>query len=178
MVWLKVQEYVKKHNVTPMSVYGKIKRKTIPFKKVKGVTYVQDLQDQDIQQQQIEQQKQNQELSKLQNQERKVKLELQLEKLKNLREDTLIKKQKQTYTKELYRQEYVDGVFDCFTESFSNIKNLIIELKLKKEDNAKFKKIFSQCIKKFQISLKRYLAEADKKELEQQESEIKNNEAE
>ena len=179
MSWITVKKYAHKTNTSVTAVYKKIKTGSVKSKKVKGITLVQDNsiiavktpsnEDKTAQMDQTEEQKiENEEWSRLQNEERKVKLELQFEKLKNLREDTLIKKQKQTYTKELYRQEYVDGVFEAFTDAFSNIKNLIVELKLKKEDNAKFKKVFSDCIKKFELNLKKYLAEADKKEFEEQ----------
>ena len=150
-------------------------RKTVLSKKIKGVMHVADLSAQQIEQQQAEKQQQYQQQNlNYQNQlKRKLELEnaLKFEKLKNLQQDTLIKKQKQTFTKQKYRQEYVQGVFECFTESFSNIKNLIIQLKLSRENNNKFKRIFAECLKKFEISLKNYLSEADKKELQQNEVE-------
>lgn len=172
---MKVKEYSQAKGISVSMVHKKIKRKTVLSKKIKGVFYVADLSEQQIekQQQQKQQQYQQQNLTYQDELKRKLELEnaLKFQKLKNLQQDTLIKKQKQTFTKQKYRQEYVQGVFECFTESFSNIKSLIIELKLSRENNNKFKRIFAECLKKFEISLKNYLSEADKKELQQNEVE-------
>lgn len=177
MAWQKVNEYAQQHNINPQSVYKKIKRGTLLSKKEKGMWYVDELAGhQDVQQEQPQQVIQTAGTGRdlLYEDELKRKLELEnalkAQKLKNLQQDTIIKKQKQMYTKQLYRQQYVEGVFEAFTESFANIKNLIIELKLKKEDNNRFKRVFSECLKKFEINLKKYLAQADKKELETNEN--------
>ena len=173
MQWMTVKEYSDKKGISQNTVRKKIMRKTVLSKKIKGVMHVADLSEQQIeqQQQQKQQQYQQQNLTYQDQLKKKLQLEnaLKFEKLKNLQQDTLIKKQKQTFTKQKYRQEYVQGVFQCFTESFSNIKSLIIELKLSRENNNRFKKIFAECLKKFEGSLKKYLSEADKKELQQNE---------
>ena len=175
MQWMTVKQYSDKKGISQNTVRKKIMRKTVLSKKIKGVMHVADLLPQQIEQQQAEkqQQYQQQNLSYQDQLKKKLQLEnaLKFEKLKNLQQDTLIKKQKQTFTKQKYRQEYVQGVFECFTESFSNIKNLIIQLKLSRENNNKFKRIFVECLKKFEVSLKKYLNEADKKELQQNEVE-------
>lgn len=173
MKWVKVREYADNKKITTGMVYKKIKRKTLLSKKIKGILYVAELTQESTEQQpqNIDDKYEQQNLSYQDEIKKKLELEnaLKIEKLKNLQQDTLIKKQKQTFTKQKYRQEYVQGVFECFTESFANIKNLIIELKLSRDNNNKFKKIFAECIKKFEINLQSYLAEADKKELQQNE---------
>ena len=175
MQWMTVKQYSDKKGISQNTVRKKIMRKTVLSKKIKGVMHVADLLPQQFEQQQADKQQQYQQQNLSYQEELKKKLELEnalkFQKLKNLQQDTLIKKQKQTFTKQKYRQEYVQGVFQCFTESFSNIKSLIIELKLSRENNNKFKKIFAECLKKFEISLKNYLSEADKKELQQNEVE-------
>lgn len=90
--------------------------------------------------------------------------DLKREKLLNLKQDTILKKLKNQYTKEMYRQQYVQGVFQCFTESFSKLKNSLIELKLPKEKNEKLKKIIAKSIKEFQQNLSKYLQEKDRLE--------------
>lgn len=174
MEWKKVREYADDKKITTGMVYKKIKRKTLLSKKIDGVIYVADLtaQQAEHEQQQKQAEYEQQNLTYQDQLKKKLQLEnaLKIEKLKNLQQDTLIKKQKQTFTKQKYRQEYVQGVFQAFTESFANIKNLIIQLKLSRQNNNKFKRIFAQCIKKFEINLKKYLSEADKKELEQNEA--------
>lgn len=175
MNWRTVRQYSIDNNISLPMVYKKIKRKTVLSKKIKGIMYVTDLMDpEETENRQLEEQAGEQEQQNLSYQDqlkKKLQLEnaLKIQRLKNLQQDTLIKKQKQTFTKQKYRQEYVQGVFQCFVDSFSGIKNLIIELKLSKENNNKFKKIFAECLKKFEINLQKYLMEADKKELEQNE---------
>lgn len=172
MTWIKVREYANNNDIALKNVYRHIKNGNLQAKKINGILHVavdsdeKTVQPTDSNNQSESDKKYAEQLAE------KLKLEnaLKLEKLKNLQQDTLIKKQKQVFTKQLYRQEYVQGVFECFTESFANIKNLIIDLKLSKENNQRFKKIFAECIKKFEQSLKKYLAEADKKELEQNEA--------
>ena len=58
----------------------------------------------------------------------------------------------------------MQGVYECFSESFANLKNLIIDLKMTKEKNAVFKKIFADCLKRFETALRKYLAEKDRME--------------
>lgn len=182
-MWQTVRQFSEKNHVSPSSVYQRVKTKSLLSKKEKNVLYVAELDDADVKQQTEVQEEVVQQVEQadgrdlLYQDELKRKLELEnalkAQKLKNLQQDTIIKKQKQMYTKELYRQQYVEGVFEAFTQSFSNIKNLIIELKLKKEDNNKFKRVFSECLKKFQINLKKYLAQADKKQMQQQQDQRK-----
>ena len=167
MKWIKARDYAVYANIAVKNVYEKIKKGLVQSKKIKGILHVA-VDDDSAQNtdniEQINNQYQNEIQKKLQ-----LDNALKIERLRNLQQDTLIKKQKQTFTKQKYRQEYVQGVFEAFTESFANVKNLIIELKLSRQNNNKFKRIFAQCIKKFEINLKKYLAEADKKELEQNE---------
>ena len=174
MQWMTVKQYSDKKGISQNTVRKKIMRKTVLSKKIKGVMHVADLSAQQIEQQQADKQQQYQQQNLSYQDELKKKLELEnalkFQKLKNLQQDTLIKKQKQTFTKQKYRQEYVQGVFECFTESFSNIKSLIIQLKLSRQNNNKFKRIFAECLKKFEMNLQKYLAEADKKELQQNEA--------
>ena len=175
MQWKKVRQYAVDKNISLPMVYKKIKRKTLLSKKRKGILHVAELTEELTEQPQnidIDDKYQQQNLSYQDELKKKLELEnaLKIEKLKNLQQDTLIKKQKQTFTKQKYRQQYVQGVFEAFTEAFANVKNLIVDLKLSKENNQKFKRIFADCIKKFEINLKKYLSEADKKELQQNEA--------
>lgn len=168
MKWIKARDYAVYANIAVKNVYEKIKKGLVQSKKIKGILHVA-VQDDSAQNttdniDQINNQYQSEIQKKLQ-----LDNALKIQRLRNLQQDTLIKKQKQTFTKQKYRQEYVQGVFQAFTESFSNIKNLIIELKLSRQNNNKFKRIFAECIKKFEVELKKYLHEADKKEIEENE---------
>lgn len=170
-MWLKVKQFAKKHGITEQSVRGRIQAGTIQNKKIKGIINVWDDAPEPEPQ---EKTSAEQELADLQyslamKDSKQLQNELKREKLKNLQQDTLIKKQKQTYTKEKYRQEYAEGVFECFTAAFADVKTKLISMKLKKQQMQEFQTIFKKCIKKFQVELKKYLADADKKEIEDNE---------
>ena len=176
--WVSVQDYADSHNVTNQAVRAKIKSGTIQNKKIKGKIHVLDV-DYQEQEQEITPASiisAQQELADLQyslamKDSKQLQNELKREKLKNLQQDTLIKKQKQTYTKQKYRQEYAEGVFQCFCGAFADVKKMIIELKLDREQMQKFQNSFKKSIKKFELELKKYLHDADKKELEENETE-------
>ena len=168
MKWITVKQYADKLKITTSSVYKKIRSGKLQTKKNKGITYVADFDSEQIKQavklaEQIEQE-QNNRWIELQQNEKKVKLDLQLEKLKNLRQDTILKKLKQQSIKQKYRVEYCEGVLSCFADSFSDLKNFIIELKLDKDKISIFQKIFQKDLKKFEIKLKKYITEKDKEQ--------------
>lgn len=166
MSWIKIQEYAKKHKVTPMAVYKKVNRKTIRTKKIKGVTYVEDADNNEADNVQLtdQQQQVNLEWNKIQNEQRKVKLELQQQKLKNLQQDTILKRLKQQSVKQYYRREFSEQVFECLTDSFADLKSFFIQLKLNKEQNEKLKSVFKKAIDKFQKKLTDNLLNKQKEE--------------
>lgn len=176
--WVSVQDYADSHHVTNQAVRAKIKTGSLQNKKIKGKLHVLDV---DYQEQEQETTSAStlsaqQELADLQysiamKDSKELQNQLKRQKLRNLQQDTLIKKQKQTYTKQKYRQEYAEGVFEAFTSAFADVKNLLIELKLTKDQMQKFQNTFKKSIKKFEVELKKYLSEADKKELEDNETE-------
>ena len=187
-MWLTVKEYSNKTNLSLNVVYQKLHANKLQFRKNKGITevFLPDDQQPDQPETNIEQQTP---ATTVDNQpgadevlsedakynlavRKRTELEnaLKLEKLKNLQQDTLIKKQKQVFTKELYRQEYATGVYECFSTAFSSLKNVIIDLKLNKENAAKFKRVYAECLKKFEQELKKYLATKDKEEMQNEEN--------
>lgn len=165
-MWLTCNEFAIKHKMCVKNVYDRIKHGRVQSKKEKGKLYVWDTDSaEESTEKNVETTAENDSAYQTE-MKRKLTLEndLKFEKLKNLQQDTLIKKQKQVFTKQLYRQQYAQGVYECFSESFANLKNLIIDLKLTKEKNAVFKKIFADCLKRFETALKKYLAEKDRME--------------
>lgn len=176
--WLTVKQYAKLHNIAQQTVRAKIKAQTIPSKKIKGVMNVLD-NSPELQEQETtpastisaEQELADLQYSLAMKDSKELENELKRQKLRNLQQDTLIKKQKQTYTKQKYRQEYVEGVFQCFCQAFADVKKMIIELKLTKQQMQKFQNSFKKSIKKFEVELKKYLYEADKKEIQENETE-------
>lgn len=172
--WLTVKQFAKAHSVTQQAVRARIKAGTIQHKKIKGVMNVLDDAPDQEQETTPASISADQELADYQytlamKDSKELQNQLKRQKLRNLQQDTLIKKQKQTFTKQKYRQEYAEGVFECFTEAFADVKNLIIELKLTKDQMQKFQTCFKKSIKKFEVELKKYLHEADKKEIEDNE---------
>lgn len=89
---------------------------------------------------------------------------MQLEKLKNLRQDTIIKKQKTSIAKEKYRLEFCEGVLIAFSESFIDLKNYLIQQKMNKQQIDIFNRVFQSCLKKFDGKLKKYIADKDREE--------------
>ena len=172
--WYTVREYAELNNITAQAVRHQIKvGKRVLSKKENGKYWVKPIAPQTVQKEtpqvNTSAPPQKSEQSLLYEVELKRKLQLQndlkSERLANLRQDTIIKKQKQLYTKEMYRQQYVQGVFTCFADAFSNLKNLMIELKLSKENNEKMKRVLDSSLKKFEQNLKNYLADCDKRQL-------------
>ena len=179
-MWLTIKEIQKQVGISYASIRKRITKNTVNHKKIKNVVWIELPPEWEMKingvenakekiNQQIQQalnDKNNGEDEYYVNLSKKTQLdnELKIQKLKNLKEDTLIKRQKQQHTKQLYRQQYVDGVFEAFTDSFSGLKNFIIQLKLDKEKNDQFKQVLSKCLKNFQTKLTEYLNDCDKKE--------------
>lgn len=174
-MWLTVREYANKHDIAINSVHKKIKKNTIQSKKEKGMYLVwQD--DTDAVQQPLEIMPEastsnaDDAYADAMRKSKELENALKQEKLKNLRQDTLLKKQKNRQVIQQYRKEFAQGVFQAFTESFGDVKKLFIELKLNKQMNEKLKSVFKKCIGKFQKNLTDYLAKSDK-ERQQDETE-------
>lgn len=177
--WVSVQDYADSHNVTNQAVRAKIKTGSLQNKKIKGKLHVLDVDYQEQEQETTPASiSADQELADLQyslamKDSKELENQLKRQKLRNLQQDTLIKKQKQTYTKQKYRQEYAEGVFEAFTSAFADLKTKLISMRLKKQQMQEFQTIFKKCIKKFETELKKYLHEADKKEIEDNENDQK-----
>ena len=162
--WIKVSEYAKLKNIALHTAYKHIKQGKIQVKKINGIKHVA-VQENEKTADEIEAEQNNTWLS-LQNDEKKVKLDLQLQKLKNLRQDTILKQLKQQAIKEKYRQEYCEGVLECFINSFADLKNFLIALKMEKQQLDQFNDVFKKDLKKFESALKKYLLDKDHEEQE------------
>lgn len=180
--WVSVQDYADNHNVTNQAVRAKIKSGTLPNKKIKNKIHVLDV---DYQEQEQENNSASastlsaeQELADLQyslamKDAKQLQNQLRREKLKNLQQDTILKKQKQTITKEKYRIEYAESVLQAFTDAFSDVKNILIGLKLNKSQMESFQAAFKKSLKKFEVNLKKMLSDADKRQIDENEIDTK-----
>ena len=160
--WYTVSQFADLKKCTGQNIRNKLKYNRLQQLKYHDMIYVAEL-DTPLPPADILQQPAPQQLSPV-TQKLLIQNELKREKLLNLKQDTILKKLKNEYTKQMYRQQYVEGVFQCFTEAFSKLKNNLIELKLSKEKNEKLKKIIAKSIKEFQNNLKKYLTEKDRLE--------------
>ena len=162
-MWIKVREYADLNKVSVPVVHKRIKRNKLKHKKVNGMYYIQV---QDNHTPQVEQITNNGDEQYNNAVKRRVELdnELKTQKLRNLKADTALKRQKQTLIKQKYRREFAQGVFECFSESFSDVKTVFVQMQLNKELNSKLKEAFKKSIKKFQQQLIKYLEAKDKED--------------
>ena len=160
--WLKVSDYAKHKDITVNTVNKKVRQGKLKSKLENGLrmVYADDLPEDTI----SETEKADAAYSLAMQRKTSLDNELKQEKLNNLRQDTLLKKQKNTLTKQLYRQEYAEGVLQCFSSAFANVKNLLIDLKLTAEQNQNFQTAFRKALKRFEENLTNYLAQKDKDE--------------
>ena len=165
--WYTVSQFADLKKCTGLNIRNKLKYNRLQQLKYHDMMYVAEL-DTPLPPAEILQQPAPQQLTPAA-EKLLIQNELKREKLFNIRQDTILKKLKNQYTKEQYRQQYVEGVFQCFTEAFSKLKNNLIELKLGKQQTEKLKKTISKCLKEFEANLSKYLTEKDR--LEQGENE-------
>ena len=160
--WYTVSQFAELKKCTGQNIRNKLKYNRLQQLKYHDMIYVAEL-DTPLPPAEILQQPAPQQLTPAA-EKLLIQNELKREKLLNLRQDTILKKLKNEYTKQMYRQQYVEGVFQCFTEAFSKLKNNLIQLKLGKQQTDKLKKTISSCIKTFESSLQKYLQEKDRLE--------------
>lgn len=159
--WIKISEYARRHGITKQAVRDKITRSVLPNKKVNGVFYVID-EDETVQIPQTDQAEQTQaKYTQAVTAKTEIENQLKLERLRNLQQDTIIKKLKQEAIKEKYRLEYAEGVLQCFTEAFSPVKALLTSCKLTGEQTKQFERNFKKSLKAFEEKLTNYLKEKD-----------------
>ena len=168
-MWVTVKEYAQKRNVTTVAIYKKIKAGTIRNRKKNNVVQVWDDEANVIQVPTVEVDEQkffeeDKKYSEAITNKTELQNKLKEQKLKNLQQDTILKRIKNEETVEKIRREFAELVFEAFTESFDDVKTLFISLKLDKENNQKLKQVFSKAIKKFQNNLLKKLEEGDKKD--------------
>lgn len=96
-----------------------------------------------------------------------VENELKLAKVRNLEAEIVIKKQKVVAYRERLRTEFCEGVLEAYTDAFSDLKGIVVDLKLKKEHIKRFKDCYAKCLKKFEQKLRNYLKQKDKEEEEE-----------
>ena len=168
-MWMKVGEYAKKHGVKQSTVRKKIKSNTIASKKDEhGVTLVDDVEENVVEQTASPEQSEGRGYSQQALESRwNTENELKRQKILNIQADIVIKKQRVVSYREKLRTEFCEGVLEAYTDAFSDLKGIVVDLKLKKEQIKRFKDCYSKCLKKFEQKLRNYLKQKDKEEEEE-----------
>lgn len=150
-----VRDYARVNGISEFTARYRIKKGQVQTKKIKGITYIITGNESASSSVPLtaQEEKENLEWMALQNDQKKIKNEIQIEKLKNLRQDVILKQLKQQAIKEKYRRQFAQEFFECFTDSFADVKNVFIDLKLNKQQNEKLKNAFKKSIEKFRKKL-------------------------
>ena len=170
-MWLRTRDFAEKHGVSTSAVRQRIKSGSIPNRKNNGSYEVWDQDQSESPEMPLASEETGVDSAYTQALTRKAQLENKLkeQKLKNLTEDTELKKQRNRDYIEQVRREFAEDVFQCFTESFSDLKSLFIEMRFDKEQNQKLKQVFGKAIKDFRERLLKYLEKGKKEEQEKNE---------
>lgn len=163
--WLKVSDYARYKGIAVNTVNKKVKANKLQSRLENGLrmVYAEELPADTV----SDTEKADAAYSLAMEKKTNLDNELKQEKLRNLQQDTLLKKQKNTLTKQVYRQEYAEGVYLCFSQAFSNVKTLLIDLKLSAEQNKAFQAAFNKALKKFETLLTKYLQDKDREQEKQ-----------
>lgn len=163
-MWLKVRQFAEKYGISTSAVLQRIKINSIKHKRIKKLHYVWD-DDQGVKQVQPADQvetsdddKYNQAVLKKTQLENKLKQQ----KLKNLKEDTKLKSIRNKQNVQQLRRQFSQMIFDCFTQAFSDVKNVFIQMRLNKQQNQKLRQSFKKSIEKFRNALLKQLQNKDK----------------
>lgn len=100
--------------------------------------------------------------------------EYKLSKIENIRADIVLKRQKSREYRERLRTEFTEGVLEVYTDAFADLKGVVVDLKMKKDQVRKYKDVYMRCMKKFEKMLVAYLKKKDDEE--EKETELKDEE--
>jgi hypothetical protein len=173
-MWIKVSEYAKKHGVTQTTVRNKILRNTLASKKDEhGITLIEDVEENVGAQETSPEPSDGRGYSQQALETRwNTENELKRQKILNIQADIIIKKQKVVAYRERLRTEFCEGVLECYTDAFSDLKGVVVDLKLKKEHIKRFKDCYTKCLKKFEQKLRNYLKKKDDEEEEESNQQV------
>ena len=161
-MWITVKEYAGREGISVSAVPDRIKSGRVKSKKEGRRVYIE-----------VPDEEQEQPLSKTEALNKAlatrydVENELKLAKVRNLEAEIVIKKQKVVSYRERLRTEFCEGVLEAYTDAFSDLKGIVVDLKLKKEQIRRFKDCYAKCLKKFEQKLRNYLKQKDKEEEEE-----------
>lgn len=168
-MFLSVRQYANSKDLSVNYVRKLINTGKLTAKKVNGAFQIEVPDDQPVKLTERDKriQEQDQAYTLAMTSKTEIDNRLKQERLNNLKQDTVLKRLKNQQVIQQYRREFAEGVFQCFTDAFSDVKNVFIEMKLNKQQNQKLKQSFSKSIKNFKEKLNEYLKKNQNKENEQ-----------
>ena len=162
-MWITIKEYGEREGISRPSVLKRVKSGRVKMKKDDGRVYIEVPDEEGKEQTMTPTEALNNALATRYD----VENELKLAKVRNLEAEITLKKQKVVSYRERLRTEFCEGVLEAYTDAFSDLKGIVVDLKLKKEQIRRFKDCYSKCLKKFEQKLKNYLKQKDKEEEEE-----------
>ena len=162
-MWITIKEYGEREGVSRPSVLKRVKSGRVKMKKDDGRVYIEVPDEEGKEQTMTPTEALNTALATRYD----VENELKLAKVRNLEAEIVIKKQKVVAYRERLRTEFCEGVLEAYTDAFSDLKGIVVDLKLKKDQIRRFKDCYSKCLKKFEQKLRNYLKQKDKEEEEE-----------
>lgn len=162
-MWITVKEYAGREGISVSAVPDRIKSGRVKSKKEGRRVYIEVPDEEGKEQTMTPTEALNASLATRYD----VENELKLAKVKNIEAEIILKKQKLTSYRERLRTEFCEGVLEAYTDAFSDLKGIVVDLKLKKDQIRRFKDCYAKCLKKFEQKLRAYLKQKDKEEEEE-----------
>lgn len=162
-MWITVKEYAGREGISVSAVPDRIKSGRVKSKKEGRRVYIEVPDEEGKGQTMTPTEALNASLATRYD----VENELKLAKVKNIEAEIILKKQKLTSYRERLRTEFCEGVLEAYTDAFSDLKGIVVDLKLKKDQIRRFKDCYAKCLKKFEQKLRAYLKQKDKEEEEE-----------
>ena len=162
-MWITIKEYGEREGISRPSVLKRVKSGRVKMKKDDGRVYIEVPDEEGKEQTMTPTEALNTALATRYD----VENELKLAKVRNLEAEITLKKQKVVAYRERLRTEFCEGVLEAYTDAFSDLKGIVVDLKLKKDQIRRFKDCYSKCLKKFEQKLRNYLKQKDKEEEEE-----------
>ena len=162
-MWITIKEYGEREGISRPSVLKRVKSGRVKMKKDDGRVYIEVPDEEGKEQTMTPTEALNTALATRYD----VENELKLAKVRNLEAEIVIKKQKVVSYRERLRTEFCEGVLEAYTDAFSDLKGIVVDLKLKKDQIRRFKDCYSKCLKKFEQKLRNYLKQKDLEEEEE-----------
>lgn len=162
-MWITIKEYGEREGISRPSVLKRVKSGRVKMKKDDGRVYIEVPDEEGKEQSMTPTEALNNALATRYD----VENELKLAKVRNLEAEITLKRQKVVAYRERLRTEFCEGVLEAYTDAFSDLKGIVVDLKLKKDQIKRFKDCYSKCLKKFEQKLRNYLKQKDKEEEEE-----------